>query len=165
MSQQNDWQKFNTNLLRYSEPDLWLDLSLMDLPNDLIETKEKCINKSLDEIRKIEEGAKVNTDEDKDSGGRRVGHYWLRNPELAPDEIGISIQRKIAEVKAFSSGIHKGEILTLTALSGAGRTELAYSLFGFIPSKSGEIFVNNKKTIIDSTSKAIKNMFNLNDCK
>ena len=66
MSQQNDWQKFTTNLLRYSEPDLWLDLSLMDLPNDLIETKEKCINKSLDEIRKIEEGAKVNTDEDKD---------------------------------------------------------------------------------------------------
>ena len=111
MSQQNDWQKFTTNLLRYSEPDLWLDLSLMDLPNDLIETKEKCINKSLDEIRKIEEGAKVNTDEDKDSGGRQVGHYWLRNPELAPDEIGISIQRKIAEVKAFSSGIHKGEIL------------------------------------------------------
>ena len=111
MSQQNDWQKFTTNLLRYSEPDLWLDLSLMDLPNDLIETKEKCINKSLDEIRKIEEGAKVNTDEDKDSGGRRVGHYWLRNPDLAPDEIGISIQRKIAEVKAFSSGIHKGEIL------------------------------------------------------
>ena len=83
----------------------------MDLPNDLIETKEKCINKSLDEIRKIEEGAQVNTDEDKDSGGRRVGHYWLRNPDLAPDEIGISIQRKIAEVKAFSSGIHKGEIL------------------------------------------------------
>ena len=111
MSQQNDWQKFTTNLLRYSEPDLWLDLSLMDLPNDLIETKEKCINKSLDEIRKIEEGAQVNTDEDKDSGGRQVGHYWLRNPELAPDEIGISIQRKIAEVKAFSSGIHKGEIL------------------------------------------------------
>ena len=57
MSQQNDWQKFTANLLRYSEPDLWLDLSLMDLPNDLIETKEKCINKSLDEIRKIEEGA------------------------------------------------------------------------------------------------------------
>ena len=83
MSQQNDWQKFTTNLLRYSEPDLWLDLSLMDLPNDLIETKEKCINKSLDEIRKIEEGAKVNTDEDKDSGGRRVGHYWLRNPDLS----------------------------------------------------------------------------------
>ncbi|MFL2436438.1 MAG: glucose-6-phosphate isomerase [Verrucomicrobiales bacterium] len=111
MSQQNDWQKFTDNLLRYSEPDLWLDLSLMDLPKDLIEAKEKCINKSLDEIRKIEEGAKVNTDEDKDSGGRQVGHYWLRNPELAPDEIGISIQRKIAEVKAFSSGIHKGEIL------------------------------------------------------
>lgn len=111
MSQQNDWQKFTDNLLRYSEPDLWLDLSLMDLPKDLIEAKEKCINKSLDEIRKIEEGAKVNTDEDKDSGGRQVGHYWLRNPELAPNEIGISIQRKIAEVKAFSSGIHKGEIL------------------------------------------------------
>ena len=43
MSQKNDWQKFTANLLRYSEPDLWLDLSLMDLPKDLIEAKEKYI--------------------------------------------------------------------------------------------------------------------------
>ena len=59
----------------------------------------------------IEAGEKVNSDEDQDSGGRCVGHYWLRNPELAPNEIGITVQRKIAEIKAFSSGVHKGEIL------------------------------------------------------
>ena len=112
MAQHNNWQKFSDNLLRYSDPDLWLDLSLMDLPDDLISSKEKIISQSLDEITKIEKGVKVNSDEDKDSGGRRVGHYWLRNPDLAPDEIGVSIQRTIAEIKAFSSGIHKGEILS-----------------------------------------------------
>ena len=111
MSQHTDWQTFSNNLIRYSKPELWLDLSLMDLPEDLIKTKEKCIDKSLDEVKNIEAGAKVNTDEDIEAGGRQVGHYWLRNPELAPNEIGVSIQRKIAEVKAFASGIHKGEIL------------------------------------------------------
>ena len=111
MSEYTDWQTFSNNLIRYSKPELWLDLSLMDLPEDLIKTREKCIDKSLDEVKNIEAGAKVNTDEDIEAGGRQVGHYWLRNPELAPNEIGISIQRKIAEVKAFASGIHKGEIL------------------------------------------------------
>ena len=68
MAQHNNWQKFSENLLRYSDPDLWLDLSLMDLPDDLISSKEKIIIQSLDEITRIEQGVKVNSDEDKDSG-------------------------------------------------------------------------------------------------
>ena len=53
MSQYTDWQTFSNNLIRYSKPELWLDLSLMDLPEDLIKTREKCIDKSLDEVKKI----------------------------------------------------------------------------------------------------------------
>ncbi len=111
MSQQTDWLKFSNQLLRYSDPDLWLDTSLMELPDNLLELQEGLIKKSLEEMVAIEAGEKVNSDEDQDSGGRCVGHYWLRNPELAPNEIGITVQRKIAEIKAFSSGVHKGEIL------------------------------------------------------
>ena len=111
MSQENDWLKFSDQLLRYTDPDLWLDTSLMRLPEDLLESQNGVIKKSLKEMAAIEAGEKINSDEDQEAGGRCVGHYWLRNPELAPDDVGISIQRKIAEIKAFSSGVHKGEIL------------------------------------------------------
>ena len=112
MSKETNWQDFSDQLLRYSKPDLWLDLSQMRIPKDILNTEKESIERALLELSNIESGEKVNTDEDKDKGGRCVGHYWLRNPELAPEDLGTSIQRKIAEIKAFSSGIHKGEILT-----------------------------------------------------
>ena len=62
--------------------------------------------------------------------------------------------------KGFSNisfDLHKGEILTFTGLSGAGRTELAYALFGYEPALSGDIKINGKKMIIDHPSTAIKN--------
>ena len=62
--------------------------------------------------------------------------------------------------KGFSNisfNLHKGEILTFTGLSGAGRTELAYALFGYEPALSGEIKILNEKVIISSPKKAIKN--------
>ena len=111
MSKETNWQEFSDQLLRYSEPGLWLDLSQMRMPKDIINTEKKSIERALHELSNIESGEKVNTDEDKDKGGRCVGHYWLRNPDLAPEGLGTPIRRKIAEVKAFSSGIHKGEIL------------------------------------------------------
>lgn len=111
MSKKSNWQDFSEQLIRYSKPDLWLDLSQMRLPKDMVAAQKESIERALLELNNIESGEKVNTDEDKDKGGRCVGHYWLRNPDLAPDGLGTSIMRKIAEIKAFSSGIHKGEIL------------------------------------------------------
>ena len=90
--------------------------------------------------------------------GKDLENEKFNNQVNQNKEKVLSIKKLSGEgFSDISFDLHKGEILTLTGLSGAGRTELAYSLFGFIPSKSGEIFVNNKKTIIDSTSKAIKN--------
>lgn len=111
MLKETNWQEFSDQLLRYSEPDLWIDLSQMRMPKDIINTEKESIERALHEVSNIELGEKVNTDEDKDKGGRCVGHYWLRNPDLAPESLGTSIRRKIAEIKAFSSEIHKGEIL------------------------------------------------------
>ena len=58
MSEYTDWQTFSNNLIRYSKPELWLDLSLMDLPEDLVKTKKKSIDKSLDEVKKLKRGPK-----------------------------------------------------------------------------------------------------------
>lgn len=60
----------------------------------------------------------------------------------------------IMQVKNFTSGkkfqdisfeLHKGEILGLAGLAGAGRTELVRAIFGADKKESGEIYINGQK--------------------
>jgi ribose transport system ATP-binding protein len=51
--------------------------------------------------------------------------------------------------------LRRGEILTLTGLSGAGRTELARALFGESPAISGEILVEGRTVRIRSPGNAM----------
>jgi glucose-6-phosphate isomerase len=54
----------------------------------------------------LEAGAIANPDEN-----RRVGHYWLRAPERAPDAATRSmIETALARVKAFAAEVHAGRI-------------------------------------------------------
>ena len=55
-----------------------------------------------------------------------------------------------------SFSLHKGEILGFAGLVGAGRTELAETIFGEGRLSSGEIFLHGKKVSIRNTSQAIK---------
>lgn len=42
---------------------------------------------------------------------RMVGHYWLRNPDIAPSkEIASSITSCLADIKSFAAKIHSGSI-------------------------------------------------------
>ena len=47
-------------------------------------------------------------------------------------------------LKNISFNIRQGEIVGFAGLAGAGRTELALSIFGARPRGSGEIFLNGK---------------------
>jgi len=58
--------------------------------------------------------------------------------------------------KDISFSIRKGEILGISGLVGAGRTELAMLLFGAAPIESGEIWVNGKPVQIHSPLNAIQ---------
>lgn len=60
----------------------------------------------------------------------------------------------LLEAKNFSSGkkfqninitLHKGEILGIAGLAGAGRTEFVRALFGADPKDSGQVFIEGKK--------------------
>lgn len=51
--------------------------------------------------------------------------------------------------------LNKGEILGITGLVGAGRTELARAVFGADPIDSGELYVEGKRVRIHSVSDAI----------
>jgi len=57
----------------------------------------------------------------------------------------------------ISFTLHKGEILGIAGLVGAGRTELAEALFGADPADSGEILVNGKPAMIRSTAGGMNN--------
>ena len=61
----------------------------------------------------LEAGSVANPDE-----GRRVGHYWLRAPELAPEPgIGRAVEEALSRVREFAAEVRSGAV----APEGGGR--------------------------------------------
>jgi ribose transport system ATP-binding protein len=61
----------------------------------------------------------------------------------------------------ISFSVKKGEILGISGLVGAGRTELAMVLFGAAPAQGGEIWVSGKRVKIKSPADAIRHRIGL----
>ncbi|MEA4912442.1 MAG: sugar ABC transporter ATP-binding protein [Oscillospiraceae bacterium] len=57
----------------------------------------------------------------------------------------------------ISFDLHKGEVLGIGGLVGAGRTEILEAIFGFSPADSGEIVINNRPVKIRNTTQAVAN--------
>jgi glucose-6-phosphate isomerase len=98
---------FRDRLMTWPELDqgFWLDLSRARLPGADPATREALLA-ALAEMRELEAGAMANPDE-----GRKVGHYWLRAPELAPEKAtGDLIRQTQAAIARFASGVHSGAI-------------------------------------------------------
>lgn len=60
-----------------------------------------------------------------------------------------------AGVRDVSFAVHAGEIVGVAGLVGAGRTELARTLFGITPADAGEIRLRGKPVAIDTPARAI----------
>lgn len=98
--------------------------------------------------------------------GREVGDIYPRS-EHQFGEVAMEVKNLTAQdlehagqnaVEDVSFYVRKGEVLGISGLMGAGRSELLMSLFGAWGGKvSGEIFVDGKKVIINSPADAIKN--------
>jgi ribose transport system ATP-binding protein len=69
-------------------------------------------------------------------------------------EVKNLVKKGILENISFV--LRSGEILGISGLVGAGRTELARAIFGADPIDSGEILVDNKPVTLQSTSDAVK---------
>jgi len=91
--------------------------------------------------------------------GRTLDHYFP--PLGAPEDFGEVVLRvKDASNQALtdiSFELRRGEILGVAGLQGSGRTELAQSLFGVMPFKSGKMELHGKAIAVKSPAKAIKN--------
>src|ERR671925_2211326 len=106
MAFSSQWQRFQRYFLEYRELGFSLDISRMKFPEDLFENMRPQIERAFAAMRELEAGAIANPTEK-----RMVGHYWLRNPALAPTpEIRAEIEDTIKRVKRFAEEVHAGKI-------------------------------------------------------
>src|SRR6266480_2577770 len=106
MSFSSLWQRFQRYFLYYRDLGFSFDISRMKFPDDFFEKMRPKIDKAFAAMRALEAGAIANPTEK-----RMVGHYWLRNPALAPTpEIRTEIEETIKHIKTFVANVHTGRI-------------------------------------------------------
>src|SRR6266496_5287348 len=106
MSSSSLWQRFQKYFLHYGDLDVSIDISRMRFPDDFFEKIQPRVEKAFAAMEELESGAIANPDEK-----RMVGHYWLRNPALAPSaQFRADIEETIKRIKQFAADVHAGKI-------------------------------------------------------
>ena len=125
------WERFQKYYTEFPKLGLAVDLSRMNVDDSFFAAMEPQMQKAFANMTALESGAIANPDEN-----RMVGHYWLRNPPLAPSpEIRKEIEYTVARIKKFAAKIHTGKI------RGAGGLFENYLLIGIGGSALGPQFV------------------------
>ena len=125
------WERFQKYYAEFPEIGLAVDLSRMNVDDAFFVAMEPKMQMAFADMAALESGAIANPDEN-----RMVGHYWLRNPALAPTpEIRREIEEAVLRIKDFAAKVHAGEI------RGAGGTFKNYLLIGIGGSALGSQFV------------------------
>ncbi len=107
---QSQWDRFCELLFFDDEIGLWLDVSRMNFSASNLKNLEAPFEKAFASMSDLEEGALANPDEK-----RQVGHYWLRNPAIAPsNEIQRSIIEEKNKITIFGQQILNGTLKTDT---------------------------------------------------
>ncbi len=132
-SKQQLWERFQKHYTEFPALGLSLDLSRMNFADDFFAQIESRMHRAFADMRDLERGAIANPDEK-----RMVGHYWLRNPALAPNPaIRREIEDTLVRIKAFAKQVHDGKV---RGAKGAFRNLL---LIGIGGSALGPQFVAN----------------------
>lgn len=105
MSKPN-WQHFKNHLIHDAGLGFSLDTSRIHFEADFFDKMAPLMERAFQSMRDLEAGEIANPDEQ-----RRVGHYWLRAPELSPDPaLRLSIENTISAVKAFAAEVHSARV-------------------------------------------------------
>ncbi|MBN1919756.1 MAG: sugar ABC transporter ATP-binding protein, partial [Anaerolineae bacterium] len=121
----------------------------------------------IDRISIFRDGKWISTDNYADIGMaeivRRMVGRTLENK--FPPKQNVPTTEKLLEVRNIvragilhdiSFDLHRGEILGISGLMGAGRSELGRAVFGADPIDSGDVIMNGQKLSLRSPSDAIK---------
>ncbi len=96
------WQRYQDLLCRCPSVGLTLDISRIPFDDEFFDRMEPAMQAAYDAMAKLEIGQIANPDE-----SRMVGHYWLRAPQLAPDdETRTQIQTAVDQIEAFADDVH-----------------------------------------------------------
>jgi glucose-6-phosphate isomerase len=100
------WKRYQDWLYYHKGLGLYVDISRMSFDDAFVEQLMPRFEKAFKAMDELEAGAIANPDEN-----RMVGHYWLRNAELAPSpEIQQSITSTLQAVKDFAAKVRSGQI-------------------------------------------------------
>ncbi|WP_437605882.1 glucose-6-phosphate isomerase [Sorangium sp. So ce834] len=98
--------RFRDHLFHDGSLGLWLDVSRIRFEKDFFATMDPRIQAALAEMAALEGGSIANPDEN-----RRVGHYWLRAPELAPEAaLRAAIEATNARILSFAADVHAARV-------------------------------------------------------
>ena len=76
--------------------------------------------------------------------GREVTSERLKGKDFREEVLSVESISKKGNFKDVSFSVRKGEIIGITGLVGAGRTEVAHAIFGLNPPESGRILLEGK---------------------
>ncbi|WP_199246281.1 glucose-6-phosphate isomerase [[Phormidium] sp. ETS-05] len=100
------WQRYQEWLYYHQELSLFLDVSRMQFDQSFVNSMQPKFDKAFGQMAALEAGSIANPDEN-----RMVGHYWLRDPDLAPQpEIKQRIVQTLEAIEDFTAKIHSGVI-------------------------------------------------------
>lgn len=100
------WERFQEFVIHERNIGFMLDVSRMNFADEFLDAHEEKMQRALSSMSALEGGAIANPDE-----GRMVGHYWLRQPEIAPDPvIKGHVESAQKAIHKFIQQVHVGEI-------------------------------------------------------
>ena len=100
------WARYKQYLCVVDSIGLRLDVSRMPFDDALFDQLSRPFERAFAAMDELERGAIANADEQ-----RRVGHYWLRAPQLAGDEaVRDEIAQAVDHVKRFARDVQGGVV-------------------------------------------------------
>ncbi|KAL2610830.1 hypothetical protein R1flu_022522 [Riccia fluitans] len=100
------WNRYLEWLYQDKDLGLQLDVSRVGFTEDFVEEMRPKFDNAFRAMAELERGAIANPDE-----GRMVGHYWLRNPDLAPNPyLQKQIVQTVENVRSFAADVVSGKI-------------------------------------------------------
>ena len=100
------WNRFKHYYFADADLGFALDISRMPFGDEFFADFEPKLQDAYAQMDELEGGAIANPDEN-----RMVGHYWLRAPQLAPDDLGAQVTAVLDKIKSFAAQVHEGEIV------------------------------------------------------
>ncbi|MDB9314540.1 glucose-6-phosphate isomerase [Spirulina sp. CS-785/01] len=106
MSTEQLWQRYQEWLYFDEQLGFYVDISRMSFDEFFVKAMLPKFEQAFQEMEALEGGAIANPDEN-----RMVGHYWLRNPDIAPTaELKQEIQETLEQIEQFTQKVHSGTV-------------------------------------------------------